>query len=51
MNSQPLEFLKKQIAEFEKTIVTLQDNVKKLKKMLVDKEKKFGPDPDKWPEN
>lgn len=49
--SQSLKNLLKQIADFEVTIKLLQDNVKKLKKLIDEKKKKFGPDPDKWPSN
>ncbi len=38
-----------QIDEFEKTIATLQGNVKKLRDLVTENNKKYGPNPDKWP--
>ena len=44
-----LEDLMKKLEEFENTVSTLLDNIKKFKSKLSENKEKFGPDVTKWP--
>ena len=51
IKAKSLDDLMKQIEEFEKTIRGLEDNVKVLKKKLVENKEKYGTDISQWPKS
>jgi len=46
---QNLEDLMKRLDEFENTVTTLLENIKKFKAKLLENKSKYGPDVTKWP--